>query len=72
MRTFLLIAGIVLSVACVLSASFAALNLHGYYHLLDGSTEHYKRLHKRAIVFFTAAAVLLIVSVACFIIRAVI
>ena len=68
----MLAAGIILAVACVLSASFAALNLHGYYHLLDGSAEHYKRLHKRAVIFFTAAAVLLIISVACFIFRVVI
>ena len=70
MKIFLLIAGIVLAVACVLSALYAALNLYGYYHMLDGSAEHYKNLHKRAITFFIIAAVLLIISVTCFIIRA--
>ena len=69
MRIFLLVIGIVLLVACVLSASFAALNLHGYYHMLDGSVEHYKRLHKRAITFFIVAAVLLVIGVVCLIIR---
>lgn len=70
MRVFLLIVGIVLLVACVLSALYAALNLHTYHNLLDGTPEHYKNLHKKAIVFFIVAAVLLLLGVACLIIRA--
>ena len=72
MRIFLLIVGIVLLVACVLSVLYAALNLYGYHNLLDGTQEHYKNLHKRAVTFFIVAAVLLLLGVACLIIRAII
>ena len=70
MRIFLLIVGIVLLVACVLSVLYAALNLYGYYHLLDGTPEHYENLHKKAVAFFIIAAALLVVGVVCLIIRA--
>ncbi len=69
MKVFLLVAGIVLIVACVLSVLFAALNLFGYYHTMDGSNELYARLRSRAAVFFTVGAVTAVIAVACLVIR---
>jgi len=69
MKVFLLVAGIVLIVACVLSVLFAALNLFGYYHTMDGSNELYARLRSRAAVFFTVGAVLAVAAVVCLVIR---
>ena len=70
MKTFLLIVGIIVIIACVLSVLFAALSLYGYYHVLDGSSELYARMQRRAVIFFIVAAVLAVAAVACFIIRA--
>ena len=58
MKKLFLILGIVCIVICVFALLFAALNLHSYYNLVDGSAEHYRRLHDRAIVSFVAGAVL--------------
>ena len=69
MKIFLLIIGIVVIVASVLSLLFAALNLFGYYHTQDGSAELYARLHRRATVFFIAGTVLVVAAVACLVIR---
>lgn len=54
MKKWLLIAGIALLAACVLSLIFAAVNRFGYYHVMDGSTELYARLRSRMDLFFTA------------------
>ena len=70
MRVFLLIVGIVLLASCVLSVLYAALNLYGYHHVLDGSNDLYRNLHNRVTVFFIVSAVLLLLGVACLIIRA--
>ena len=43
----LLIVGIILVIAFVLSLLYAALNLYVYYHALDGSAELYSSLHQR-------------------------
>ena len=69
MKTALLIIGIAVIVAAVLSALFAALNLSGYRNLMDGSSEQYARLHRRAIVFFVAGGVLAAAGIVCLIIR---
>ncbi len=58
MKKALLIIGIILILVCVLSLLYAALNLYGYRHLLDGTAEHYQRLHQRAITFFVVGAAL--------------
>ena len=70
MKIFLLIAGIVLIVACVSSALFSALNLFGFYHTHDGSSELYARMRIRAVIFFIIGAVLAVAAVVCFIVRA--
>ena len=46
-----------------------AMNLFGYYHVLDGSTELYHRLHHRGIVFLVGGIVLAVIAAACFLIR---
>ena len=51
MKKLLLIAGVAFIFACVLSLLYAGLNLYGYYHALDGSSEFYARLHRRAVVW---------------------
>ena len=69
MKVFLLIAGVTVIVACVLSVLFAALNTYVYHNMLDGSPEHYAALRKRAVVFFVIGAVLALAGAACLIIR---
>ena len=56
MKTFLLITGIVLIAACVLSVLFAVLNLAAYHNMLDGSPEHYAKMRRRATVYFIVGA----------------
>ena len=69
MKTFLLIVGIIVIIACVLSVLFAALNLYGYYHTHDGSSELYARMQRRAAIFFTVGAVAAAVAVVFLIVR---
>lgn len=69
MKKLLLIIGIVSLIACVLSLLLAALSLHGYYHVLDGSSELYVRLHRRMILFFIIGLVLAVIGIVCLIIR---
>lgn len=69
MKKLLLIAGIIVLIACALSLAFAMLNLFGYYHVLDGSPELYNRLHQRMIVFFIVGAVLAAVGTVCIILH---
>ena len=69
MKRMLLIVGITLTIASVLSLLYAALNLFGYYHVLDGSAELYSRLHQRMIVFGLIGIVLAVLGAVCFIIR---
>ena len=72
MKVFLMIVGIIVIVASVLSLLYAALNLSVYHNLKDGSSEQYARIHKRMIMFFVIGAVLFAAGIACLIIRAVI
>ena len=68
MKKPLLIIGIVLLAVCVPALAFAALNLFGYYRVLDGSAELYARLHQRAAVFAAVGAVLAAAGTACMIV----
>lgn len=70
MKTFLLIVSIVMIALAVVSSAYAALNLFGYYHTLDGSHELYERLQKRATTFFVIGIVLAVLGAAGFVIRA--
>ena len=69
MKKMLLIAGIILIIASVLSLLYAALNLFGYYHVLDGSAGLYSSLHRRMITFGLIGIVLAVLGTVCFIIR---
>lgn len=69
MKKALLIIGIILIAACVLSFLYAALNRFGYYHTLDGSAELYRRLHQRMIVFSVVGLVLALIGTGCLIVR---
>jgi len=69
MKKLLLIVGIILITAGVLFLLFGVLNWHGYYHLLDGSPEHYISMHRRMIVGFTIGSVLAVIGILCFILR---
>ncbi len=69
MRKTLLVIGIILVVVCVLSLAFSALNQYSYHHVLDGSSELYSRLQRRAVIFLVTGIVLAAAAAACFIIR---
>ena len=69
MKKILLIIGIVAIVACILALAYAALNMFGYYSVLDGSSELYVRLHQRAITFFVVGIVLAVIGIVCMIVR---
>ena len=69
MKKLLLIIGIVILVVCVLFLLFAALNLFGYYHVLDGSPALYDRLHRRMIVFSASGVALAVIGAVCLIVR---
>lgn len=67
MKKPLLIVGVVIIIACVLSLLLALLNMHAYYNLRDGSAGHYNRLHQRAIIYFIVGIVLAAIGTACII-----
>ena len=69
MKKLLLILGIVIIIACVLSLVLALWNLYAYYNVLDGSQELYHRLHQRMTAFFMAGGILAVIGAACMIIR---
>ena len=69
MKKKLLIVGIILIIACVLSLLYAGLNLFVYYHALDGSAELYSSLHQRMIVFGLLGVVLGVLGAVCLIFR---
>ena len=69
MKKALLVAGIVMIIACVLSMMYAGLNLFGYYRVLDGSASLYRRLHDTAITFGIIALVLGLIGTVCLVIR---
>lgn len=69
MRKALLIIGIIVFVACVVVLLMALLSNYGYYHVLDGSAELYKKLRTSSIIFLITGIVLALIGTACFIIR---
>ena len=69
MKILWLILGIVSFFACVVSLFFAALNMFGYYNVIDGSAGLYNRLHQRMIVFAVIGIVLAIIGAVCLFIR---
>ena len=69
MRKWLLILGVIVIIAAAVALAFAALNLSGYYNVMDGSSALYDRLHRRAILFFIIGGVLVVGGVAMLILR---
>lgn len=69
MKKLLLIVGVISIIACVLSLLFAALNLYGYYHVLDGDSDLFIRMEQRMVVSFVIGIVLALVSAVCLFIR---
>ena len=69
MKILWLILGIVSFFACVVSLFFAALNMFGYYNVIDGSAGLYSILHQRMIVFAVIGIVLAIIGAVCLFIR---
>ncbi len=69
MKKTLLIIGIVIIIAGILSLLFAGLNLFGYYHVLDGSPGLYRSLHQRSIVFAVIGIVLAVIGAVCIRVR---
>ena len=69
MKKMLLIAGIILIIAGVLSLLYAALNLFGYYHVLDGSADLYSRMYRRMITFGLSGIVLAVLGIVSLFIR---
>lgn len=69
MKKTLLIVGIVIIIACVISLLIAAWNLFAFYHVLDGSPALYDRLHQRSILCFIIGIVFAVIGTACMIVR---
>lgn len=69
MRKILLIAGIILFVACAIAFLAAIFFNYAYMHVLDGSAELYARLHSRAVIALVVGIVLAVVGIVCFIVR---
>ena len=69
MKSLMLIVGIVSYIACVLSLLSALLHWWGYSHLRDGSSGHYRRLHRRGILFLATGIGLAAIGTVCLIFR---
>ncbi len=65
MKKLLLVIGIILIIAGILSLSLAALNMSAHRHALDGSAEFYARLHHRTVVFLVIGIVLTLSGAVC-------
>ena len=70
MKNNLLIIGIVIITVGVIALLFSALQLYGYYHLLDGDADMYIGLHWRMIISLVIGIVLVAMGAVCLIIRA--
>lgn len=69
MHKVLFILGIVCIVIAVIALLYAALQRFGYYHVLDGDSDMYARMHLHMMVSFVIGIVFAIAAVACFVIR---
>jgi len=69
MKTLLLVISILSIVACIAFLLFAALNLFGYYHALDGTAELYRRLQNRAIICGVVGLAFAAIGCVCLVVR---
>ena len=70
MKKLLLIIGIVCLAACAAFLLLAVINLLAHSQLMDGTAEHYERLHRRAVAFFATGIGFAAASAACLFFRA--
>ena len=68
MKKLLLIVGIILIVACIISLLIASIYYSAYRNLRDSTAEHYARLHRKAIVFLATGVVLAVIGAVCIVI----
>ena len=69
MKKLLLIIGVVVIIAGVIALLFSALQLYGYYHLLDGEADMYVAMRWRMIISFVIGMVLVGIGAGCLFIR---
>ena len=69
MKKLLLIIGVVIILAGVIALLFSALQLYGYYHLLDGEADMYVAMRWRMIISFAIGIVLVAMGAVCLIAR---
>lgn len=69
MKKLLLIIGVVIIIAGVIALLFSALQLYGYYHLLDGEADMYVAMRWRMIIALVIGIVLMAMGAVCFIAR---
>lgn len=69
MKKALLIIGIVIIAACVLTLILALFFRYSYFHTMDGASELYDRLHRLMTGFFIASGILAAAGVTCLIAR---
>ena len=68
-KKLLLIAGVVIIIAGVITLLFSALQRFGYYHLLDGEADMYVAMRWRMIISFAIGIVLVAMGAVCLIAR---
>lgn len=69
MKALLLIIGSIGTIVGALSLLYAALNWFGYYNLMDGEGDIYKKLHHKMVVSFILGIALAVVGVVCLFMR---
>ena len=69
MKNLLLITGLVIIIAGVIALLFSALQLYGYYHLLDGEADMYVAMRWRMIISLVIGIVLVAMGAVCLFIR---
>ena len=63
MKSFLLIVGILTIVISVFMLLYAAISFYSYKNLYDAAPEHYRRLHRKSVIFFVTGTVLALTGV---------
>ena len=69
MKKLVLIIGVVIILAGVIALLFSALQLYGYYHLLDGDADMYIAMRWRMIISLAIGIVLVAIGAVCLFIR---
>ena len=69
MKKLLLIAGIIMLIACVICLSAAALHFSVYRHALDGTPDFYAGLHRKTVIFSVIGIILAAIGTGCIILR---